>query len=334
MKYLTSPFVQLALIVLIALVGAAGAIDNAHSALALGGFIALTALGLLGIGQAELRVKESAQPSVAVANFGALSLEARGAKLEQQLALFLQLLRRNLEANGHYSASLAQADTALASFAAPDRLRAIVGTLIEANAKMRRETSELSTNLQKSREQVAQLSSQLSQAQELVMLDPLTSLPNRRTFDAKLAEEIADARKRRKDLVLVMADLDHFKKVNDVFGHPFGDRVLKHFADLLARNTKGQDTAARLGGEEFAIILPQTSLASACVVIEQIRSRFESQQWMNEQTGKIFSKITASFGIVRLGEADDLEKLMKRADALLYKAKADGRNCIVAEAAA
>jgi diguanylate cyclase len=102
----------------------------------------------------------------------------------------------------------------------------------------------------------------------------------------------------------------------------------------LTKNIKGRDTAARFGGEEFAIILPQTTIASAALLVEQIRSRLEAQQWMNAKSGQLFSKITASFGIVRLNSGDDAEGLLKRADAMLYEAKRAGRNRIASEAAA
>jgi diguanylate cyclase len=92
--------------------------------------------------------------------------------------------------------------------------------------------------------------------------------------------------------------------------------------------------AARLGGEEFAVILPRRTLESAMRLTDQIRSRLETQQWMNAQSGQLFSKITASFGVVRLGAADDAETLVTRGDTMLYQAKRAGRNRIIIEEAA
>ncbi len=196
---------------------------------------------------------------------------------------------------------------------------------------MLKETKELSVNLEKSRSQVGALRSKLAEAQAIGMRDSLTSLGNRRSFDSNLAKEISEARARGTDMCLMMGDLDHFKKVNDNYGHPFGDRVLKYFAELLSKHIKDGDIAARLGGEEFAVILPQTTLESATRLTDQIRNRLEAQQWMNAQSGQLFSKITASFGIVRLGENDDSETLVKRADTMLYEAKRAGRNRIIIE---
>ena len=115
------------------------------------------------------------------------------------------------------------------------------------------------------------------------------------------------------------------------FGHPFGDRVLKYFAELLTKNIRDGGIAARIGGEEFAMILPQTPLEGAVQLTDAIRCRLEAQQWMNAKSGKLFSNITASFGIVRLGAKDDPEALLKRADAMLYEAKRSGRNWIICE---
>jgi diguanylate cyclase len=132
-------------------------------------------------------------------------------------------------------------------------------------------------------------------------------------------------------MCLVMGDLDHFKKINDNFGHPFGDRVLKYFAELLQKNIKDGALAARIGGEEFAVILPKTKLENAVQFTDVVRCRLEAQQWMNARNGQLFDNITASFGVVRFREKDDVETLLRRADAMLYEAKRAGRNCIICE---
>lgn len=329
-KLLVRPSAPLVVIVAIAFVGMAGAVENLQSPSILACIGALMALGLAAGGLGELRVKHSDKA-------GGRASEKRDEVRESQfvsaLGAALKLIQGNLIANRRYSESLAEADRNLLASNNPDRIRAIIRALTAANEQMRHETNELSASLEKSQQQVAQLSSRLIEAEETSLRDPLTSLANRRLFDANLAREIADARVRATEMCLVMADIDHFKKVNDSFGHPFGDRVLKHFAELLMRNIKGRDTAARVGGEEFSIILPQTTLKSASVLVEQIRCKLEAQQWKNAQNGQLFSKITASFGIARLGRDDDPELLARRADEMLYEAKRAGRNRIVAEAA-
>jgi diguanylate cyclase len=324
--------VQLAVVILIAFVGMVGAIENIENLHILGYILGLMALGFVGMGVGELR-RSGIAGGTEAADQQALreSLEAKHAQLDRELVTIADVVRSHLDANGRYSDSLAQADQNLPLSSNPEKVRAIVRLLIDANQKMRRETSDLSKSLEKSRSQVATLRSKLVEAKAIGMRDSLTSLGNRRSFDSNLAKEITEARAQGTEMCLVMGDLDHFKKINDSFGHPFGDRVLKHFAELLSKHIKDGDFAARFGGEEFAVILPQTTLERATRLTDQIRSRLEAQQWMNAQSGQQFSQITASFGIVRLGENDDPETLVKRADTMLYEAKRSGRNRIIIE---
>jgi diguanylate cyclase len=332
MRFLATPALQLAVLFLIASIGMAGAIANLQSPFVLSSFVALMALGFAGIGLGELRA-DSSDARSASANPGATrkSLETRVRQLDQELATIADLIQSHLEASGRYSDSLAQAGRSLPSTTNPEAVRAIVRRLIEANEQMQRETSELNDRLEKSRSQVAALRSRLVEAQAIGMRDSLTSLGNRRSFDSNLAKQIGEARAQKTEMCLVLGDLDHFKKINDSFGHPFGDLVLKFFSELLLKHIRDSDIAARFGGEEFAIILPRTMLDAATQLTERIRSRLEAQQWMNAQSGQLFSKITASFGVVRLRESDDEETLLKRADTMLYEAKRSGRNLIIVE---
>jgi len=328
MRFLATPAVQLAVLFLIACVGLVGALESVESPLVASSFVALTVLGFAGIGLGELRADPANATSPAVRR---QHLETRVRELDRELTTIAGLIQSHLEASGRYGESLAQAGRNLPSSIDPEKVRGVVRRLIEANEQMQRETSELSERLEKSRSQVAALRSRLVEAQAIGMSDSLTSLGNRRSFDVNLAEKIAEARAQKSEMCLVLGDLDHFKKINDNFGHPFGDLVLKFFAELLSKNIKDCDFAARFGGEEFAMILPRMKLDEAMQLTERIRGRLEAQQWMNSQNGQLFSKITASFGLVRLCEADDEETLLQRADTMLYEAKRAGRNRIVAE---
>ena len=330
MRFLTIPSLQLAVLVLIAVVGMAALLANAHSPEVLLFVFGLMILGFVGTGLREFRPAGGE-----AANAGApKDAETRELRLERELATIAKLIQLHLEASGRYSQALAQADRSLPALATPEKVRAIVALLIEANEKMQHETAELSRSLERSRLQVAILRSNLVAAQQIGMSDSLTTLGNRRSFDINLGKEIAEAQVDGAQMCLVMGDIDHFKKINDNFGHPFGDRVLKHFAELLLKNISDGAVAARIGGEEFAIILPRTRLEDAVQLTDVIRRQLEAQQWMNAQSGQLFSNITASFGIVRLGEKDNEETLLRRADTMLYEAKRSGRNCIICENAA
>jgi diguanylate cyclase len=333
MKLLATPWALLAVVVAIAFVGMTGAIDNLHSPRVAALTLVSMALAYVGIGIGELRAGQSRAQARAD---GALkeSVQERSARLDRELAGIADMIDAHLAATGRYSESLAEAGRNLHAMASGENVRDVVRALIEANEQMRRETAELIRNLEISRAQVAAFRFKLATAKAIGLRDSLTSLGNRRSFDRHLAKEIAEARAQGTDMCLVMGDLDHFKKINDNYGHPFGDRVLKYFADLLQKHIRSSDIAARLGGEEFAMILPQTSLENATLLTDRIRARLEAQQWKNAKSGELFSQITASFGIVRLGENDDSESLIKRADTMLYEAKRAGRNRIIIDQAA
>ncbi len=127
-----------------------------------------------------------------------------------------------------------------------------------------------------------------------------------------------------------MADIDHFKSINDRYGHPAGDEVLKWFSKILANNMKGRDTVARYGGEEFAIILPQTSLENAAMLAGQIRTQLEQQLWKKPGAANTLLRVTASFGVAQLADGEGTSGLIQRADAKLYESKAQGRNRVAA----
>ncbi|MCZ7568757.1 MAG: sensor domain-containing diguanylate cyclase [Ardenticatenaceae bacterium] len=167
------------------------------------------------------------------------------------------------------------------------------------------------------------------QIEELSVTDPLTGLANRRRFTTKLAAELVRARRYAKPLSLAILDLDNFKSLNDRFGHPAGDAILCAVAQVIRQCVREVDLPARLGGEEFAVILPETDMMEAVVVVERLREQLEATPVTREGQ---WPKVTLSAGVVgRVGEAlpaapADLYCL---ADEALYRAKASGRNRVV-----
>ncbi len=157
--------------------------------------------------------------------------------------------------------------------------------------------------------------------QELVDTDQLTHVANRRGLDTHLLSEIDRAGRMHRPLSVLMADIDYFKKVNDNYGHPVGDIVLKQIADILRDSARSMDFVTRYGGEEFVMLLPESPLDTARNVAERIRRRVESGSF-----GQIPHPITISLGVAQWREEEDAEQLLTRVDAALYLSKQQGRN--------
>ncbi|MEM1364917.1 MAG: PleD family two-component system response regulator [Pseudomonadota bacterium] len=169
---------------------------------------------------------------------------------------------------------------------------------------------------------------------EMAVTDGLTGLFNRRYFDSHLATILNRATARNKPLTVLLTDIDHFKAVNDTYGHQAGDDVLKEFAARIKRNIRTVDLACRYGGEEFAIVMPDTDMALAKVVAERLRIEIASHPFIIDG-GKQQIPVTVSVGLASLGgKLENADGIVHRADTALYEAKRNGRNQIqIAQAA-
>ncbi len=163
--------------------------------------------------------------------------------------------------------------------------------------------------------------------QEASRTDPLTGLANRRGAQESLLVEIKRAQRNGGGLVLVMADLDRFKRVNDTYGHAVGDLFLRHCAGLFRDNLRSYDVCARWGGEEFLLLLPEATLVEGVAVAEKLRARLEATPF---RLGEDLLPVTASFGVARHQAGETAEDTVAAADRALYEAKRGGRNRVVA----
>jgi diguanylate cyclase (GGDEF)-like protein len=208
--------------------------------------------------------------------------------------------------------------------------------LEEYSTKLQAQSEELSTLNQSLEQKVQERTRQLEVAnrqlrEEKVTLqitsitDGLTGLYNRTYALERFDQEVSAARRYRKKLSVIMFDLDHFKRVNDFFGHQIGDSVLQRVAQIFRYTLRDSDLIGRYGGEEFLIVLPETDCMEATFVAERIRRDVETQKWSETRL-----EVTISGGVAEYG-GGNAEQLIRRADSLMYQAKQLGRNRIVSE---
>lgn len=179
--------------------------------------------------------------------------------------------------------------------------------------------------------EITDLTRQLEQSKKAAMLDPITGIGNRRRFEESLKGILTHLSDFNDKVSVLLADVDHFKAVNDTLGHGVGDQVLRLVADNFVSNLKGSDVVARWGGDEFAAILPNTSLENAMTVAETVRKSIATRSLKNTQTGETMGKVTLSVGVSTYRHGDNAHKLIFRADQALYEAKDEGRNRTVPE---
>jgi diguanylate cyclase len=180
--------------------------------------------------------------------------------------------------------------------------------------------------LETTREQLKHVHSELERAQAQAISDPLTGLPNRRALDGVLAREIARARRHKTALCVAVLDVDHFKRINDTHGHDIGDRALQHLAHTLKAAVRETDVLARLGGEEFVLVLPDTPLVGAEFTMNRLLRTSQGTP-LAVESAQIIVAFSAGLALWQPNEA--AEEIVKRADQAMYRAKAAGRGQVM-----
>jgi len=235
---------------------------------------------------------------------------------------------------GNYQESLDREAPKLQQCATPLDLQLIIETLVADTRSMRQSNHAMNASLAVHVQQITELREQLDSTREAAKIDALTGLQNRGAFDNILQFEIEEARVSSLPLALVIVDIDHFKNINDSMGHLFGDKVIKAVARAILKQTRGQDTAARVGGEEYAVILPNTDQRGAQAVAENIRRAVEKIVLRKAADNERLAVVTLSGGVAQLQPDDCSESFFHRSDEALYAAKSGGRNQIVLDNAA
>jgi diguanylate cyclase (GGDEF)-like protein len=198
--------------------------------------------------------------------------------------------------------------------------------LVEMNQQYEGLVRTLEAVLAEKDELMDELRTANAQLSQLAVTDALTGLPNKRALAETLVRDLSRADRDQTPLGLVAADVDHFKRVNDTYGHAAGDEVLRRLAEVLRSGVRTGDVPARYGGEEFVVVLPRADRQGAGVVAERLRSTLEATEI---DLGTTTLRVTASFGVAIAAPEDTPESLFARADAALYRAKGEGRNRVV-----
>lgn len=191
---------------------------------------------------------------------------------------------------------------------------------------MKKELAEANERIMESQKRLKQLEAELDNAKEKALYDGLTGVYNRASFNDRIKIEVEKARRTGRSLFVIMLDLDHFKRINDNYGHQTGDMVLKIFASQTKKVIRNIDFIGRYGGEEFVVLLPEIKLELALEIAERIRKKIENTKLIYNK--KTF-KVTVSVGMTAYKEGDTPESLIERADQALYQAKNSGRNKVV-----
>jgi len=161
--------------------------------------------------------------------------------------------------------------------------------------------------------------------QKLSIIDSLTGIFNRYKIDSALKQQIAYSKRSNTPLSIIFFDIDHFKRINDTYGHQAGDEILKKLTVLIKEHLREYDIFGRWGGEEFIIILPDTSVKQAVKVAQKLKSIIEKNKF------KYIDKLTCSFGVTELKPEDNSDSFLTRVDSLMYEAKKRGRNKIISD---
>lgn len=208
----------------------------------------------------------------------------------------------------------------------PEEIRAIVRKVVADTGSLLNATRNLNENVKGRAVAIQKLREDLAREKKLASMDGLTSVANRRAFEEELERQIHAVRSAGDPLSLVFVDIDHFKKINDNFGHITGDTVLKVIARMISRSIEKTAFLARYGGEEFVILLPRMDVEGAMCLAEKTRERLERYEWRKKDTGEVLGRITASMGVAQYACPESGEEFVKRADEALYRSKQEGRN--------
>ncbi|MGF1463341.1 MAG: GGDEF domain-containing protein [Maricaulaceae bacterium] len=254
------------------------------------------------------------------------SVQQASAEISAQVGSVMAQLRQAERNTAAYGEALSGASDQLDARDDPKAVKLLVDGLVAATKHMQEHTSGLERRLQDTKNEVNQLRENLERVREEAMTDGLTGLANRKRFDEALRRARNNAVAQKSELCLMMCDIDHFKAINDTWGHQTGDQIIRFVAGAVQKHGWPEHLAARYGGEEFALIMPDTKLSDAVALAERLRKAVGAKRLKRRSTNEELGHVTISLGVGRLREAEEPFDLLERVDKLLYASKQDGRN--------
>ncbi len=254
--------------------------------------------------------------------------------IEERLQLLLQEASHAVASAGEdatwFGHSLEEHTTRLENPMGLELIQKVVAELLDDTRHMSMVNQELVKQLERTASEVRDLSARLQTAQTEALADPLTGLNNRRGLERAVSDG-SQSWGGLEGAMLLIIDIDHFKTINDRYGHVLGDKILHALGQVLRASLRGQDISARFGGDEFAVLLPETTLAGAMTVAEKIRRTVSKLRLRRAGHDDSVGNVTVSVGIASGRNAEPFEKLIERADAALYAAKRAGRDRVAVE---
>ncbi len=248
---------------------------------------------------------------------------------EELKKVFAEIIGAIKTTNQHFSESENNLETineSLVPSLSEADVEKIVNQIKHEIKRLKASSTSFKEQLQQATHEIDQLKSKMVRYRNEALRDPLTRVDNRRGFEKQLKVAIDTTNTDRTSLCLIMTDIDYFKKVNDTHGHLVGDNVLRMVAATIKDSIKGKDLVARIGGEEFAILLPDTPFGGAMKLADNLRLTFEQLDLKKKNTGESLGKITLSFGVAVYQKNETAEDFVNRTDEALYQSKKAGRN--------
>ena len=254
------------------------------------------------------------------------ALKEAGSKVFDTVKDITKKVKDAKNSMSEYGGSLTKISKNIGSEKNATKIQDMVAQMMSETQKILERNADLEHELDRSTQVMNILQKDLENVRKEALTDSLTNVSNRKALDNAFERYIEESNKRNKPFSFLMIDIDNFKDFNDNFGHQVGDQVLRLVAQTLKEGIRGADFVCRYGGEEFAIILPDTLLNAGVAVGNNLRKTVAMKDIVNKSTGKVLAQITLSVGVAEHDKGESMENIIRRADEALYAAKNNGRN--------